>query len=252
MLASLVLAGSCKRNGTACGRMEYSRPDSGQISVARNDSAPAPRIHIDYLERAEGYTVSADVFPGRWPDCCHGSVRLHFVKDADAFDVLVEDLDLLDYLDRDSTCADGRSIVRHYSPAPHADSLSWEHPFFFYDVDFDGEKEVVVASHGDGPQGSIAYHVFETTGELRDDEPFGRIDSQSRLDAREKSVTQNYCYGMLFGDVILKYVRQADGAFLLTDSTHVDYLPDSEECIRRHYRRKGDEMVLVDSTRVTK
>ena len=234
LFVSMLASWACKRNGTTA-------PSSSQDTMWR--------IHIDYAERIEGYTVSADVFltPGYKFDNS-GSVELHFTKGASSIDLRVDDILLPDYLDPDTNYVDGQTVIRHYSPPPAADTLSCDHPFFFYDVDFDGKKEILVASPWGGPRGNRAYFAFEDTGKRLEDEPLDRLDSDSRFSAREKSITQNYSYGMILGDVILKYTRQFDGSFRVADSTHIVYPTENECYIRYHYRRKGDKMVLVDST----
>lgn len=49
----------------------------------------------------------------------------------------------------------------------------------------------------------------------------------------------------ILGSDFLKYRRQKDGSFALTDSTHLDYKVDFSDSIRVHYRQQGDKMVLV-------
>ena len=54
-----------------------------------------------------------------------------------------------------------------------------------------------------------------------------------------------YPDGIILGSDFLKYRRQKDGSFALTDSTHIDYKVDLTDSIRVHYHKQGDEMVLV-------
>lgn len=54
-----------------------------------------------------------------------------------------------------------------------------------------------------------------------------------------------YPDGIILGSDFLKYRRQKDGSFALTDSTHLDYKVDFSDSIRVHYRKQGDKMVLV-------
>ena len=264
LLASLLVSGGCKRTGTTVSRFEPGWSVSAPAPVARKDTLPATpadppcpspatdtvrHIHIDYAERVEGYAVSADVFldTGYEFDIL-GSVELHFTKGGSTIDLRVEDLLLWDYLSRDSTYVDGQTIIGHFSPPPAADTLSCHHPFFFYDVDFDRKKEILVSNPTGGLRGCRSFSVFETTGELREDEPFDGLDSGSYFNAREKSITQTSHFGLIDGTFIMRYVRQNDGSFLLMDGTHIVYSFETESSINYHYLRKGDKMVLVDST----
>lgn len=258
----MLVYGGCRQTGTAVKRMKSDPSICESASIISkdtvlvtptNDSLLTPNserhIHVEYVERVEGYTVSADVFQASESVFgAFGAVELHFTKESAAINLRLEEQLLANFL-KDTTSVDGQ-IISHYSPPPVADSLSWECPFFFYDVDFDGEKEILVTSLFGGPRGTVAYYIFEATGELRSDEPFNVIDSQSRFNAREKSITQNYYHGIIGGEVILKYIRQSGGSFLLTDSTRVFYPHDFDGSISYHYHRKDDEMIFVDSTRI--
>lgn len=84
----------------------------------------------------------------------------------------------------------------------------------------------------------------------REDEPFYAICDMTTFNASEKSITQEEYYGVILGSNYLKYRRQLDGSFALTDSTHVDYKVDFSDSIRTHYRILGEKMVLVEKEAV--
>ena len=96
--------------------------------------------------------------------------------------------------------------------------------------------------------GRTAYRVFELDGTEREDEPFdGNVDEMTEFNRNEKSITVFHDGYWESGDV-LKYQRRSDGIFHVTDSTHILYKQSEDtvtDSIRIHYRKQGDEMVLV-------
>ena len=68
--------------------------------------------------------------------------------------------------------------------------LSEKSPFFFSDVDFDGEDEFVVNLYKYGTYGSNLYAVYEPDFKLRKDEPFIYLQNeQCVFDSINKTIT---------------------------------------------------------------
>lgn len=79
--------------------------------------------------------------------------------------------------------------VIDYTPKS-ADYLSGESPFYFTDIDFDGEDEFVVNLYKYGTYGSNLYVVYEPNFELRTDEPFIYLQNeQCVFDSINKTIT---------------------------------------------------------------
>ena len=71
-----------------------------------------------------------------------------------------------------------------------ADYLSDESPFYFTDIDFDGEDEFVVNLYKFGTYGSNLYTVYEADFKLRKDEPFIYLQNeQCVFDSINKTIT---------------------------------------------------------------
>lgn len=71
-----------------------------------------------------------------------------------------------------------------------ADYLSAESPFYFTDIDFDGEDEFVVNLYKNGTYDSNLYVVYEKNFELRKDEPFTYLQNErSVFDSINKTIT---------------------------------------------------------------
>lgn len=79
--------------------------------------------------------------------------------------------------------------VIDYTPKS-TDYLSDESPFYFTDIDFDGEDEFVVNLYKYGTYGSNLYAVYEADFKLRKDEPFIYLQNeQCVFDSINKTIT---------------------------------------------------------------
>lgn len=142
----------------------------------------------------------------------------------------------------------GKETVLPYVPLIFGKKITPEGTFGFFDIDFDGKDELVYAAYTQGYHGRTAFRVFELDGTERDDEPFDwNIDEVTEFNRSEKSITI-FRDGDWDGGDVLKYRLQSDGAFHVTDSTHILYKHSEDivtDSIRFHYRKRGDKMVLV-------
>ena len=226
--------------------------DLSKYEIEEPEDTYAPRIspkesdleddlaiaHIKYDRPVNGYTVTVDLFDGNF-------AKMHFAKGASGFTADVNYFEEPQLYDINAGSYEGKEIVLKYIPLPGGKMISEDCTFFFSDVDFDGTKELLVKEPLAGTRGTNLYHVYELDGTEREDEPFLAICDMTHFNATEKSITQEEYYGIILGSNFLKYRRQKDGSFTLTDSTHVDYKVDFTDSIRVHYRKQGDKMVLV-------
>ncbi|MCR5352222.1 MAG: hypothetical protein K6E35_07010 [Bacteroidales bacterium] len=217
-------------------------PESPQI-----ESASEPIVHIKYAPPVNGYTVTVDLYPGR--GSYYGPAKMHFRKGNTAFALEMDNFDDV-HFNWETIPNYEDTITLKHTHLPRGKMISPDCTFFFSDVDFDGTKELLVREPLYGPRGSNGYHVFELDGTERDDDPFQGISDMTEFNTAEKSITQKYYYGVILGSNHLKYRRQKDGSFALTDSTHIDYKVDFTDSIRVHYRKQGDKMVLVKKENV--
>ena len=109
---------------------------------------------------------------------------------------------------------DGMLIETDYIPfKPTNDTLNnmlfdgTQSPFFFFDIDFDGEKELIVTLwEGMYYHGHNAYAAYKMPVENdcfvlspMQGEPFDELNGYTRIDTVKKEITQPYDYGMRFG-----------------------------------------------------
>ncbi len=199
-------------------------------------------IHIRYDRPVKGYSVTVDLYSGDYAE-------MHFEKGASSFTAEIDMFEeQLLYNKKGIGEYNGKETVLPYVPLVFGKKVVPEGTFGFFDVDFDGKDELVYAAYPQGYHGRTAYRVFELDGTEREDEPCdGSIDEMTEFNRNEKSITVFHDGYWQSGD-ILKYRRQPDGTFHVTDSTHILYKQSEDtvtDSIRFHYRKLGNEMVLV-------
>jgi TPR repeat protein len=99
-------------------------------------------------------------------------------------------------LDRDS-------ILLEYKSPEFEDEIDvlgqlydFDIPFFFYDLDFDNNKELIIVLHGAGQRGMDIYKVYalkdgklvDKQEQITDDEPYLELDGLSTISTRNKTI----------------------------------------------------------------
>ena len=197
-------------------------------------------IHIRYDKPVKGYTVTVDL-SGDYAE-------MHFEKGSSSFTAEIDMFEEQLLYEEGVGDYNGKETVLPYVPLTFGKKIVPEGTFGLFDVDFDGKDELVYAAYTQGYHGRTAFRVFELDGTEREDEPFDwNIDEVTEFNRSEKSITIFRDGDWDDGDV-LKYRLQSDGAFHVTDSTHILYKHSEDivaDSIRFHYRKQGDKMVLV-------
>ena len=86
--------------------------------------------------------------------------------------------------------------------------------FFFSDIDYDGEDELVIMDWGGGMHGVIGFRVFEQDGTLRNDPPFSNIDEFTKFNPNEKTITLFYVEDLeTERSKAIVYQRNKEGSF---------------------------------------
>ena len=197
-------------------------------------------IHIRYDKPVKGYTVTVDL-SGDYAE-------MHFEKGSSSFTAEIDMFEEQLLYEEGVGDYNRKETVLPYVPLTFGKKIVPEGTFGLFDVDFDGKDELVYAAYTQGYHGRTAFRVFELDGTEREDEPFDwNIDEVTEFNRSEKSITI-YHDGDWDGGDVLKYRLQSDGAFQVTDSTHILYKHSEDivaDSIRFHYRKQGDKMVLV-------
>lgn len=178
-----------------------------------DDSQHIVQVNLYYDKPIDGYTVTVVCYVDTvWnyvrPNAMNnrnaifGSAILNFRNDTVEFKI--ENPQFSDYtlLYNEIPLADGVTIKARYTPFVPCttDNMilrSNESPFFFYDIDFDGERELVVTVwEGMEYHFLNSYKVFKVPNTVSDKilqpittPPFDRIDVYSRIDSVTKTIS---------------------------------------------------------------
>ena len=186
-------------------------------------------IYIKYKQQVNGYNVSAiclvdttynGVFYSSYynPTAINGRAFIHFQNSEHRF-IVENPLFSDDNLSQNKKpLKNGMLIETDYIPFKPANDMSdnmlfdgSESPFFFFDIDFDGEKELIInLLEGMGYHGHSAYKAYKMTAknEFTDrnyvlypmqGEPFDNLNDYTRIDTVGKTITLPYDFGIRFG-----------------------------------------------------
>lgn len=170
--------------------------------------------YIKYKQQVNGYTVSAIY----WVDTLYGEFFshgfIHFQNDRQEF--VVENPFFSDktLFQRKHSLKNGMLVETDYIPfKPTNDTLNNElfdasnSPFFFFDIDFDGEQELIVTLFGGMcHHGHNAYEAYKisTIDDHRvlspmQGEPFDNLNDYTEIDTIQKTIATPYDMGIRFG-----------------------------------------------------
>ena len=117
-------------------------------------------------------------------------------------------------------------------------------PFFFKDVDFDGEEELVLRFPNQGQRLLNLYQVWDCG--LKHNEPFNDFDDFTIFDANRKEITIQYYGGV--STWTQKYYRLEDREMTLYKLIKSrEYLEPAYKTVISVYKKIGNEMILVDT-----
>jgi hypothetical protein len=154
-----------------------------------------PRVFINYKQKVNGYKVQVIWFPLIYEKgyTDYGLAILHFQNDKDEF-YLYNDIFHDDGLYRYMPLKDGDSISLDYRQKdPNKYLADNSVPFFFQDVDFDGEDELLITKWQCGSRGSSMYDVYKMKKDggayLINEEPFNDMENgHTEFNPKEKTI----------------------------------------------------------------
>ena len=181
------------------------------LSCGLNNNNARLSVVLLYDTPVNGYKVSGAFYPFS-PTSETGQVELRFVpvnggealvfsnvdrfeEDNPEYPMKYTDNNIYDYVFSEgfSGFQDGDSLICHYSDAkhPYFDSpLNYDAGFQFFDVDFDGEDELLINDYYRGRCGNH-YTVYEITSEgfvLKNEYPFNSITNETQFYPETKQV----------------------------------------------------------------
>lgn len=159
-------------------------------------------VKLVYDKPIDGYEVTADWQPFEAKDCETGYITINFrnVSTGKEFQYVNREkfssyhTDLITSAENFDCYKDGEVYHIEYvtKPNPFEESpIDYYLPFQFYDVDFDGEKELLINNYERGQQGN-GYDVFEISDaglKEKSYPPFNYVDNMMKFDVQNKIIT---------------------------------------------------------------
>lgn len=137
-------------------------------------SLPADEvIYLHYRQKVRGYKVMVEYVPWPYDDIAGGKAILHFSKAGHSFDVYCDEFideqfipDNTPYVKSKKTInlsnvKPGAKVHLNYALPKSDEYLSDQSPFYFKDMDFDGEEELVVNNLRMGTRNYNTYDVYK-------------------------------------------------------------------------------------------
>ena len=239
-----------------------------------------PRIFIKYKQPVNGYDVTVMCLPY---NCTYdkerdteiwGNALLYFEKEDSRFYIYNESFsDSVLYYVNEQEARDNMILESDYLPKSKNEYLNHNTPFFFSDVNFDGEEELIINNWGCGIKHCNTYDVYKiTNNEVKQltEAPFvnptGKISNyNSEFDSVNKTITIHkrtgsvyydgyYKYGLVKKTILGNNDRLSKSTQLeLIEAKIIDYDADTYSNIPtrpyRQYKRIKDKLRLVKQGR---
>ena len=162
-----------------------------------------PRIFIKYRQPVNGFDVTVMCLPYNYTydkereTEIWGNALLCFEKKDSRFYIYNESFsDSVLYYVNEQEVRDNMILELDYLPKSKNEYLSHNSPFFFSDVDFDGEEELIINNWRCGTRHCNTYDVYKIINNEAKRlivEPFNKIESHAEFDSINKTIILN-CY----------------------------------------------------------
>ena len=208
-----------------------------------------PHFFVKYTQPVEGYTLKAMWFPKRESDTY---AILNLNNGENEYNIQVSNNSLME-----SNILE-LNKYKDIEDIPNKEVIILDKipPIHFYDVDFDGKKELLIANTGGWNNGIFyeAYKMYSNSLEKMTEYPFTELTPSTRFDTINKTFTNTYSSGNCWYTYIYKQKKyqfmnvEYDNYttnIIELDSAFIEEGDATPVCIRSAYKRKGNEMGLV-------
>jgi len=236
------------------------------------ESFNQPRIFIKYKQPVNGYDVTVMCLPYNYTydkernTEIWGNALLYFEKEDSRFYIYNESFsDSVLYYVNEQEVRDNMILELDYLPKSKNEYLSHNSPFFFSDVDFDGEEELIINNWKCGIRHCNTYDVYKiTNNEVKQltEAPFinptGKISNyNSEFDSVNKTITIHKRIGSAYYGGYYKYglVKRVDlnsydrlskcNELELIEAKIIDYDRNTSTCSFRQYKRIKDRLQKI-------
>ena len=231
-----------------------------------------PRIFIKYKQPVNGYDVTVMCFPYNYTYDKEreieiwGNALLYFENEDSRFCIYNKSFsDSVLYYVNEQEVRDNMILELDYLPKSTKEYLSHNSPFFFSDVDFDGEEELIINNWRCGTRHCNTYDVYKiTNNEVKQltEAPFvnptGKISNyNSDFDSVNKTITIHKRTGSAYYGGYYKYslVKRVDlnsydrlskcNELELIEAKIIDYDRNTSTCSFRRYKRIKDRLQKI-------
>ena len=231
-----------------------------------------PRIFIKYKQPVNGYDVTVMCLPYNYTydkereTEIWGNALLYFEKEDNRFYIYNESFsDSVLYYVNEQEVRDNMILELDYLPKSTKGYLSHNSPFFFSDVDFDGEEELIINNWKWGIRHCNTYDVYKITNndvkqltEAPFINPTGKISNyNSEFDSVNKTITIHKRTGSAYYGGYYKYslVKRVDlnsydrlskcNELELIEAKIIDYDRNTSTCSFRRYKRIKDRLQKI-------
>jgi len=236
------------------------------------ESFNQPRIFIKYKQPVNGYDVTVVCLPYNYTydkernTEIWGNALLCFEKKDSRFYIYNESFsDSVLYYVNEQEVRDNMILELDHLPKSKNEYLSHNSPFFFSDVDFDGEEELIINNWKCGIRHCNTYDVYKITNndvkqltEAPFVNPTGKISNyNSEFDSVNKTITIHkrtrstyyggyYKYGLVKRVDLNSYDRLSKCNELeLIEAKIIDYDRNTSTCSFRQYKRIKDRLQKI-------
>ena len=236
------------------------------------ESFNQPRIFIKYKQPVNGYDVTVVCLPYNYTydkereTEIWGNALLYFEKEDNRFYIYNESFsDSVLYYVNEQEVRDNMILELDHLPKSKNEYLSHNLPFFFSDVDFNGEEELIINNWKCGIRHCNTYDVYKITNndvkqltEAPFINPTGKISNyNSEFDSVNKTITIHkrtrstyyggyYKYGLVKRVDLNSYDRLSKCNELeLIEAKIIDYDRNTSTCSFRQYKRIKDRLQKI-------
>ena len=236
------------------------------------ESFNQPRIFIKYKQPVNGYDVTVVCLPYNYTydkereTEIWGNALLYFEKEDNRFYIYNESFsDSVLYYVNEQEVRDNMILELDHLPKSKNEYLSHNSPFFFSDVDFDGEEELIINNWKCGIRHCNTYDVYKITNndvkqltEAPFINPTGKISNyNSEFDSVNKTITIHkrtrstyyggyYKYGLIKRVDLNNYDRLSKcNELKLKEAKIIDYDRNTSTCSFRQYKRIKDRLQKI-------
>ena len=268
MLFALTMLTNCSaKNKTEKETEKNVKTEQKEILTNKNENDKVKFINIEYSNKIEGLNVSVAFRPIilKGGDMVSGTAIIEFNNGKSSYTLTNKHFaissKLIEYTSKDDWHIDDftpKDLVLDYKNPKIKNSLEGiKVPFFFYDINFDGNKELIISEYANGQRDVNNYNVYLfEKGKLVDDlsesiqeAPYSELDGFSKVNRINNEITIYYSSGWCSGS-FYTYKLQKNGKLELSKMIKNERNDDTGKCFELTYEVNNGEKKLISKKEI--